>query len=104
MSFLVTHRMHDLEAVFIGLCVAIGLGLIPASIAHAKGYDFGLFWVYGILVLIVALPHAITLTPDRRRLDQRKAREGYGHCPYCAELVRKQAIRCPHCHCGPAWH
>ena len=84
--------------------VVVFLGLIPAAVAHAKGYDFMLFWIYGVLFLILATPHAIMLTPDRRRLDQRKAREGYGFCAFCAELVRKNAVKCPHCQSGLVEH
>ena len=79
---------------------AVLLGLIPAAIAHAKGHDFALFWIYGVFLFIVATPHAILLTPDRRRLDLVKVRQGYGYCPQCAELVRKQALKCPHCQSG----
>lgn len=85
------------ETFLTGVFIALLLGLIPAAIAHAKGHDFALFWLYGVLLLIVATPHAILLTPDRRRLDQLKAREGYGLCTFCSELVRKKAVKCPHC-------
>lgn len=76
---------------------ALALGLIPAAIAQAKGHDFALFWMYGALLFLVATPHAILLTANRHRLDRAKARESYGHCPQCAELVRLKAVKCPHC-------
>lgn len=45
----------------IGLAVAAVLGLIPASIAKNKGRSFGLWWVYGWLLFIVALIHSLVI-------------------------------------------
>lgn len=77
--------------------MALVLGLIPAAIAHAKGHEFWGFWLYGVLLFIVATPHAILLTPNRLRLDIWKARQGFGRCPACAEMVRHQAQVCRYC-------
>ncbi|MBR3515194.1 MAG: hypothetical protein IKO10_02475 [Lachnospiraceae bacterium] len=47
---------------WIGILVAASLlGLIPASIASKKGRDFSIWWLYGTLIFIVALIHAIFL-------------------------------------------
>jgi len=46
------------------LIISLFLGLIPASIAKGKGYSFGLWWIYGWLLFIVALIHA-GMIPDR---------------------------------------
>ena len=46
------------------LIIAAGLGFIPASIAKRKGYSFGLWWVYGWLLFIVAIIH-VSLIPDK---------------------------------------
>ena len=46
------------------LLVAAGLGLIPAFIAKEKGYSFGLWWLYGWMLFIVAIIHVI-LIPDK---------------------------------------
>ena len=48
----------DNETLIIGLIVAAGLAFIPASIAKKKGYSFGLWWLYGWLLFIVAIVHA----------------------------------------------
>lgn len=77
--------------------MALVLGLIPAAIAHAKGHEFWGFWLYGVLLFVVATPHAILLTPNRPKLDMWKAREGFGRCPACAEMVRHQAQVCRYC-------
>lgn len=44
--------------------IAVALGLIPASIASSKGHSFFLWWVYGSLLFIFALPHSIFIGSD----------------------------------------
>jgi hypothetical protein len=44
------------------ICCAL-LGLIPAYVAQKKGRSFGLWWLYGALLFIVALPHALIMDP-----------------------------------------
>ena len=46
---------------FITLAIAALLGLIPANIAKNKGRSFGLWWFYGWMLFIVALPHALLM-------------------------------------------
>ena len=53
----------------ITLVIAALLGLIPANIAKNKGRSFGLWWFYGWMLFIVALPHAF-LMPDLDRTSQ----------------------------------
>ncbi|MDE7366244.1 MAG: hypothetical protein K2N24_02690, partial [Lachnospiraceae bacterium] len=45
----------------ITLIVAAGLAFLPASIAARKGKSFGLWYLYGFLIWIVAIFHAISL-------------------------------------------
>jgi hypothetical protein len=45
------------------LVLAVVIGLVPAKIAHDKGYDFWLWWIFGALLWIVATPWAILLKP-----------------------------------------
>lgn len=42
------------------------LGLIPAFIAHKKGRNFFAWWLFGTVLLIVALPAALFIRPRRR--------------------------------------
>ena len=46
------------------LSMAAVLGLIPAYIAKEKGYSFGLWWLYGWMLFIVAIIHAVCLPRD----------------------------------------
>ena len=79
------------------LVFAILLGLIPAAIAKSKGRSFGLWWLYGALIFIVALPHALMMRPNIQGLDEQAKLSGFRKCPYCAEFVRPDAIVCKHC-------
>ena len=49
---------------FLCIIIAAGLGVIPAYLAKQKGYDPGLWWVYGFLLFIVAIIHVIII-PDK---------------------------------------
>ena len=50
------------------LIVAALLGLIPAAIAQGKGRSFWLWWLYGAALFIVAIVHALLMSPDRAAL------------------------------------
>lgn len=43
------------------LIIAALIGLIPGYIAKNKGRSFGLWWLYGALIFIIALPHALLM-------------------------------------------
>jgi hypothetical protein len=62
------------------------LGLIPAFIASRKGHPFVFWWIYGWLLFIVALPHAIFVRDRYRR-----------PCPTCRESIKADASVCHYC-------
>lgn len=71
--------------------------LLPAVVAHRKGRDFIAWWIYGVCLWIIAVPHAFLLTPNQETLDQRRADQGWRKCPACAEMVRREALICRYC-------
>lgn len=53
-----------MDTTLLAVILAVPLGLIPANIAKKKGYSFGLWWLYGWALFIVAIIH-VSLIPDK---------------------------------------
>jgi len=73
------------------------IGLLPAAIAKSKGYNFVLWWVYGALLFIVALPHALLMKRNTQGLESQAFAEGKKKCPHCAEMIQAEAKVCRYC-------
>ena len=63
-----------MDIVFILFAAAI-IGLIPAYMAKKKGYSFGLWWLYGWMLFIVAIIHVqfIEDLTDPAVIEQKKS-------------------------------
>ena len=56
------------------LIIAVLIGLIPAAIAQSKGRSVLGFWIYGVLLFIVALPHALLMKASPKAVEKKRWR------------------------------
>lgn len=68
------------------LIIPIIIGLIPAYIASSKGRSFGKWYLYGVLLFIVALIHSLCI----KEASTKK-------CPECVSKVDEEALVCKYC-------
>lgn len=74
------------------------IGLIPAFIARKKGKNFFLWWFYGAMFFIIALPHSLWIKHGNPKAGQEKQlAEGMKKCFYCAELIKRETKVCQYC-------
>ena len=76
------------------IIVWIVLGFVTAKIAVSKGRPFSTWLIYGFLCFPLAILYlAVTKPSDETLVDSGE----YRKCPFCAEIVRREAKLCRYC-------
>ncbi|MEB7890969.1 DUF2545 family protein [Hafnia alvei] len=74
--------------------VAFGLVVMTSNITHGNGMAAGIAaFLSPVMGLIIALT---TATSERKAVVHGESGE-YRKCPFCAEAIRREAVKCKHC-------
>lgn len=80
------------------IVVWIACGIAAGAVASNKGRSVGGWTFIGVLLGPVGVLLALVVAPNQSAMETSAIASGASRqCPYCAEIVRSQAVVCKHC-------